>query len=89
VSFTAPRQQPVQFGIPVNYETGQPLTEHQQKHLGALWSAAEMLYTAMHAAEGSAHPGDNQPHEFMSSRMRRAADHIEIATLLARKAALE
>lgn len=79
----------MQFGVPVNYETGQPLTDHQNKHLAALWSAGEMLYTAMHAAEGSAHPGDNQDHIFMATRMKRAAEHLEMALLLARKAALE
>ncbi len=50
-----------------NYKTGQPLTEHQQKHLVRLDEAAELLLAYMHEAEGSALPGQYQEHVFMSA----------------------
>lgn len=86
---TGPRDPVQQFGIPVNVETGLPLTERQRHHLIAIREAGEMLYEAMHNAEGSTMPGEHQEHEFMSRRMKIAATHIETGIMFARKAALE
>ena len=84
-----PRDQPTRFAVPVNYETGEALSERQQAHLEALTEAAEALYDAMHFAEGSASPGEHQEHVFGSRRMAIAATHLEAALMFARRAALE
>ena len=84
-----PRDQPLRFNVPVNYETGLELTPRQNAHLEALSEAAENLYGAMHFAEGTAEPGEHQEHEFMSRRMKIAATHLETALMFARRAALE
>lgn len=68
--------------------TGQ-LSERQQHHLAALTDAGEAFYNAMHAAEGSNPPGEHQEHTFQSRRMYIAATQLEIALMMARKAALE
>ena len=73
----------------MNRLTGQPITTNQQLHLKRLDEAAEALYQAMHDAEGSTAPGEHQDHVFMGRRMVMAAGQIEIALMLARKAALE
>lgn len=75
--------------VPVNNFTGQPLTERQQHHLEAIQSAGEALMEAMHWAEGSSPPGQHQEHVFLSRRMNIANTHLEIALMMARKAALE
>lgn len=75
--------------IPTNRLTGMPLTDRQRHHLDALDIAADALHTAMHSAEGSIPPGEHQDHVFMSRRMNIAATHLEIALMMARKAALE
>jgi hypothetical protein len=84
-----PRDQPVRFAVPVDYETGAELSERQLHHLEAISAAGDVLYEAMHLAEGSTPPGEHQQHEFMSRRMKIAATHIETALMFARKAALE
>ena len=86
---TGPRDQPVRFNVPVNYETGQELTPRQNAHLEALAEAAESLYGAMHFAEGSAEPGEHQEHHFLSRRMAIAGTHLETCLMFARRAALE
>lgn len=80
---------PPTFGVPVNSETGMPLTDNQLHHLDAIREAGNALYEAMHFAEGSTMPGDHQDHVFMSRRMKIAATHIETALMFARRAALE
>lgn len=84
-----PRDEPIRFAVPVNYETGRELTENQQLYLGKLKEAAAALYEAMHLAEGSAPPGEHQEHVFMSRRMKIAATHLETSLMYARRAALE
>jgi len=84
-----PRDQPLRFNVPVNYETGQELTPRQNAHLEALSETAAGLYSAMHFAEGSAEPGEHQEHVFMSRRMTIAATYLEISLMMARRAALE
>jgi hypothetical protein len=86
---TGPRDQPTRFAVPVNYETGAEITERQLHHLEAISTAGEVLYEAMHFAEGSNPPGEHQEHDFRSGRMNIAAIHIETALMFARKAALE
>jgi hypothetical protein len=85
-----PRDSPPQFGVPVNSDTGMPLTERQVKHLANLKEAAAALTDAMHFAEGSQPPdGPFQEHHWQSRRMSIAGTHLETALMFARKAALE
>lgn len=84
-----PRDQPPQYNVPVNAETGKPLTEKQLFRLSALKEAAQPLYEAMHLSDGSAMPGEHQEHTWASRRMAVAATNLETALMYARKAALE
>lgn len=84
-----PRDAPIVGAMPVNYETGLPLTEGQKGRLILLTEAAEALRKVMHDAEGSTMPGEHQDHVFVSRRMSIAATHLETALMYARKAALE
>jgi hypothetical protein len=84
-----PRDAPIVGAVPVNYETGQPLTEAQRARIGRIADAVEALRKEMHDAEGSAMPGEHQDHVFVSRRMNIAATHLETALMYARKAALE
>ena len=84
-----PRDAPPQYGIPVNSDTGFPLTERQVKHLANIKECGEALYDAMHMAEGSNPPGDYSEHSWSTRRMSIAATHVETALMYARKAALE
>lgn len=84
-----PRDPVPTFGVPVNSETGLPLTDQQQARLRAISEAGEALYMAMHNAEGSTPPGQHQEHTWSSRRMAIAATQIEGALMFARKAALE
>lgn len=84
-----PKDAPPQYGVPVNFETGQPLTDRQKGYLQALTEAGEQLYEAMHTAEGSTMPGEHQQHVFQSRHMSIAATHLETALMFARKAALQ
>jgi hypothetical protein len=68
---------------------GGQLSDRQNHHLAALTAAGEGFYNAMHAAEGSNPPGEHQEHQFQSRRMSIAATQLEIALMMARKAALE
>jgi hypothetical protein len=86
---TGPRDQPTRFAVPVNYETGAEITERQLHHLEAISSAGDALYEAMHFAEGSNPPGEHQEHDFRSKRMNEGATLLELALMMARKAALE
>jgi hypothetical protein len=63
--------------------------ERQQMHIDAIRRAAELLRSAMHAAEGSNPPGDQEEHIWMSRRMATSATQLEIAEMFAVKAALE
>jgi hypothetical protein len=72
-----------------NMVTGQPVTDRQQHHLDTIEAAGEALRDAMHNAEGSTNPGQHQEHVFLSRRMNIAATQLEIALMMARKAALE
>jgi hypothetical protein len=84
-----PRDTPQPLAVAVNYETGQPLTEHQQRHLQFLKEAAEVLYEAMHNADGSVMPGEHQDHIFGGRRMVVAATYIETGLMYARRAVME
>jgi hypothetical protein len=84
-----PRDAVQQYAVPVNSETGIPLSEMQIRRLAAIKDAAEPLYEAMHQADGSALPGEHQDHSWTSRRMAIAATHLETALMYARKAALE
>lgn len=84
-----PRDQTSQFNVPVNVETGLPLTDRQKGHLQAIREACEPLYEAMHNAEGTTMPGEHQEHTWGSRRMAHAATLLETSIMFARKAALE
>jgi hypothetical protein len=84
-----PRDTRPPLAVAINFETGLPITERQQVHLDAIRETGERLLEAMHYAEGSIEPGEHQEHVFQTPRMRRAAEMIEVAIILARKAALE
>lgn len=84
-----PRDTRPPLAVAINFETGRPITERQQVHIDAIAEAGERLLEAMHYAEGSIEPGQHQEHVFQMPRMKRAAEMIEIAMMLARKAALE
>ena len=87
---TGPRDPAPRFAVPINYETGQELSERQVRHLEAIRVAGEALYAAMHDAEGSLSPdGPFREHSFGSRRMAIAGTHIEIGLMMARRAALE
>lgn len=75
--------------IPTNRSNQQQLSERQEHHLDAITLAGDGLYNAMHAAEGSNPPGEHQEQIFLSRRMSLAATYLEIALMMARKAALE
>jgi hypothetical protein len=80
-----PRDQIVGATVPVNFETGQPLTVAEQMHMQKIAEAGKALLAAMHEANGSV-PGDLfSP----GSRMHFAAQYLDIAIMLARRAALE
>jgi hypothetical protein len=64
-------------------------SENQRMHLDRIAEACELLRLYLHEAEGSMPPGEHQEHEFMSRRMKIAAEHLEISEMMARKAALE
>ena len=76
----------VQGGVPTNYETGEPLTPGQIARLERLKTAGEGFRDQMHDAEGSS-TGDGW--DFNGQRMRQAAVFMEMALMLARRAALE
>ena len=84
-----PKDTPAPLAVAVNFETGHPLTDRQKAHLQAIREAGDALYEAMHNAEGSTMPGQGAEHVFQSRRMIRAAEHLELVLMLARKAALE
>jgi hypothetical protein len=84
-----PQDHPVNFNVPVNFETGRPLTEKQAFRLSALKEAADNLYKAMHLIDGSTEPGEHQDHTWTTRRMSIAATQLETALMYARRAALE
>jgi hypothetical protein len=84
-----PKDAVQQYAVPINAETGRPLTEKQIARLGAITDALEPLYEAMHVADGSSPPGEHQEHTWSGRRMAIAATHLETAIMYARKAALE
>jgi hypothetical protein len=83
-----PRDQIPQWNVPTNPATGLPLTAGQMKRLKEIGEAAETFYAAMHNAEGSAQPGEHQPHTWSTRLMALAGSHVEIAMLVAQKEAL-
>jgi hypothetical protein len=64
-------------------------TDFQRAHALKIAEACELVRLYMHDAEGTVHPGEHQEHIFMGERMKRAAGFLEIAEMLAGKAALE
>jgi hypothetical protein len=64
-------------------------TENQRMHGLRIAEACELVRSYMHAAEGSTDPGEHQEHIFQTRRMAIAATQLEIAEMMAVKAALE
>jgi hypothetical protein len=83
-----PKDAVQQYAIPVNPETGRPLTELQIKRLQLVNEAIEPLLEAMHTVDGSTH-GEHEEHVWSNRLMATAADHLEIAIMFARKAAMQ
>lgn len=81
-----PRDSVTRYGIPVNYDTGEPLTDAQQQRLERLTETAMAFRSVMHEAEGSS---ESDGWDFRNQRLMRAADHLEIALMMARKVACE
>lgn len=81
-----PRDQPTRFGIPIDYETGTPLDDMQLMRMQKISDAADLLYAAMHEAEGSSIPGLLETHVFQTRLMSIAGTHLETAVMFARKA---
>jgi hypothetical protein len=75
--------------VPANRANQQVLSERQEHHLDAISEAGAALYNAMHAAEGSNPPGQYEEQIFLSKRMNEAATLLELALMMAHKAALE
>jgi hypothetical protein len=86
---TGPRDQVQPLAVAVNSENGKPLTEMQLFRLSAIREASVPLYEAMHLSDGSTSPGEHQDHTWATRRMSVAATYLEIALMMARKAALE
>lgn len=81
-----PRDQQTRFGIPIDYETGTPLDDMQLMRMQKISDAADLLYAAMHDAEGSSLPGIQEAHIFQTRSMALAGTHLETAVMFARKA---
>jgi len=64
-------------------------TDFQRAHALRIAEACELVRAYMHEAEGTTPPGEHQEHQWQNDRMKRAAHHLEIAEMLAGKAALE
>jgi hypothetical protein len=75
----------VKYGVPINIETGHPLTDVQLERVQKLTAAIDELLAVMHECEGS-NPGNP---EFSSRRMKIAFTQLELAMLMAKRAALE
>jgi len=84
-----PRDTPPRFGIPVDIETGVPLTDMQMARLHKLNDAAELLYSVLHEIEGTQMPGLMEDHVFQTRRMREASLCLETALLWARRAVVQ
>ena len=82
---TGPRDIPARFGVPFDYETGQPLSDAQLGRISKIIQCGEALLAVMHECEGS-DPGNPG---FQSRRMAVANTHLEIALMMAKKACLE
>jgi hypothetical protein len=80
-----PRDSVARFTIPVNVETGEPLTDGQIARIDQLRAAHESLLNLMHDCEGSDHGNPT----FQSRRMAIAATQLEMGMMMAVKAALE
>lgn len=81
-----PRDAIQRWGVPVNTETGLPLSDSQTSRLDRLTEASEAFRSVMHEAEGSA---VDDGWDFRNKRMQRAADHLEMALMMARKVSCE
>ena len=82
---TGPRDIPPRFAVPVDYMTGETLTDAQVGRINALQDVHRALRDAMHDCEGSDH--DNPT--FQSRRMAVANTQIEMGVMMAMRAALE
>jgi hypothetical protein len=86
---SSPRRAPIGRSVYVDYETGFEVTDAQYSRIETLLDAAEGLFKVMHDADGSVMPGERQEHVWSSSRMRKAAEHLDMAMMLSKRAALE
>jgi hypothetical protein len=82
-----PKDTPHRYPL-TNPSTGALLTDQQKTYLDNIETAKVALFEAMHQAEGSINPGENQEHVFTTRRMNIAKTHIETACLFAREEAM-
>jgi hypothetical protein len=81
---TSPRDVPVRFGVPFDWETGREITDAQMGRISKIVAAYEALLETLHEAEGT--PGNEG---FGSRRMSIAATQIELGLMMAKRACLE
>lgn len=74
-----------QYGVPISIETGKPLTDAQLSRIEKITAAGDDLLAVMHECEGT----DAANPTFSSRRMAIANTYLEIAILMAKRAALE
>ena len=72
-----PRDQPVRFGLPYDYETGLILTDGQIGRIDKLKEAHCALLEVMHECEGSAAGNPT----FSTARMQQAVNWIEMGMM--------
>jgi hypothetical protein len=82
---TGPRDPSPRFAVPVDYMTGETLSDGQIGRIYKLKEAYETLRDIMHDCEGSDHGNPT----FQSRRMAVANTQIEMGMLMAMRAALE
>jgi hypothetical protein len=79
-----PRSSSYRYGVPINFETGQPITDAQFARLDRIKEGFTALRDLLHELDGTS-AGDER---FGSRLMALAGTHIETAELYAKKAAL-
>lgn len=80
-----PKDPSVRFGIPINIDTGQPLTDAQMARLEKIKVAGADLMAVMHECEGT-----NAANLGFSTRPMQTAELLlDLVLLLARQGALE
>ena len=75
----------VQYGVPVDYLTGRPLSPGQMSRIDRIREAYDAVRAVLHESEGT-DPGNPQ---FSTRTMSLAATNLETSQMYAMRAALE